>query len=207
MLRLSGLSARERPMLVKRHHALADLFRTKRIHELIYANYPANGPTLFSIGQSDSKFPGLASVAPGLSHSLHPDFYRHELSGSLERLQGVSIGAYLVEHPDHHLAQKLGLEEIHGVDGIRLKDSGVSSALDGARLADARASFYEDVTSLFEALEEQESQDGNMQYGVSSPGLSLPPSDPMHVSWEALIECAEKAASRSGRDRSVAHAK
>lgn len=153
--------------------------------------------------QSDSKLPGVIPVAPGLSHSLHPDLYRHELSGSLERLRSTAVGAYLIEHPEHHLASRLGLSGEAGQGGIRAESGGGGGppAPDGARLADARDEFYEQMTTLFEAMEERADADGRLKYGVSSAGLSLSPSDPMHVSWEALVACAEKAASRAGRPR------
>lgn len=150
--------------------------------------------------QAGSKLPGVEQVAPGLSHSLHPDFYRHELSGSAERLGGTAINAYLVEHPEHHLALKLGLaSENAAVAG----DGGSASPLSQARLDEARSSFYEEMTTLFQAMEGQVGAAGEAgeAYGVSSLGLSLPTWDPMHVSWERLMECAEEAASRAGRNR------
>lgn len=154
--------------------------------------------------QADSKLPGVVQVAPGLSHSLHPDFYRHELSGSCERLgSSAAISAYLVEHPEHHLASKLGL--IGETSGARTGGGGVSaSPTSQAQLEDARGSFYEKMTLLFQGMEgdrEGGSGDGGRAYGVSSAGLSLPSSDPMHVSWKRLLECADEAASKAGRKR------
>lgn len=147
--------------------------------------------------QADSKLPGVVHVAPGLSHSVHPDFYRNELSGSTERLGGTAIDAYLVEHPEHHLALKLGLA---GEDASTAGDGDATSPPSQARLDEARGSFYEEMTTLFQAMEGQVAEGGGT-YGVSSLGLSLPKLDPMHVSWEKLVECAEQAAFRAGRDR------
>lgn len=133
-------------------------------------------------------------VAPGLSHSLHPDFYRHELSGSIDRLGTTPISAYLVEHPEHHLALKLGLAGGGGAGG--------ASPPSQLQLDEARGSFYEEMTSLFQAMEGRVGEGGRGgAYGVSSLGLSLPTWDPMHVSWERLLECAEQAASKAGRER------
>lgn len=102
-----------------------------------------------------------------------------------------------MEHPEHHLALKLGLAgENATMDG----DGGATSPPSQARLDEARGSFYEEMTSLFQAMEGQVSG-GVGSYGVSSLGLSLPTWDPMHVSWEKLVECAEQAAVRAGRDR------
>lgn len=149
-----------------------------------------------SIEQAGSKLPGVTHVAPGLSHSLHPDFYRHELSDSTDRLGCTPINAYLVEHPEHHLALKLGLAGENAAGG--------ASPPGPVQLEEARGSFYEEMTTLFQAMEgragEREGGKGGA-YGVSSLGMSLPTWDPMHVSWERLVECAEQAASRAGRDR------
>lgn len=148
--------------------------------------------------QADSKLPGIVHVAPGLSHSLHPDFYRTELSGSTERLGGTAIDAYLVEHPEHHLALKLGLA---GENTSVVGDGGATSPPSQARLDEARGSFYEEMATLFQAMEGQVAgAGGGGAYGVSSLGLSLPTWDPMHVSWERLMECTEQAAFRAGRD-------
>lgn len=95
-----------------------------------------------------------------------------------------------MEHPDHHLALKLGLI---GEGGSR----GVLDMSTPSRLEDARMSFYDDMTVLFEAME----QNGGGAYGVSSVGLSLPEWDPMHISWEKLMSCAEEAALRAGQAR------
>ena len=113
------------------------------------------------------------------------------------------INAYLVEHPEHHLALKLGLV---GEDGVRTGGMAVSSPASQARLDEARGSFYDEITTLFQAMEEQVGggvggEGGGLTYGVSSLGLSLAVGDPMHVSWEKLVGCAEQAASRAGRDR------
>lgn len=133
-------------------------------------------------------------VAPGLSHSLHPDFYRHELSGSTDRLGSTAIDAYLVEHPEHHLALKLGL-----VGG---NAAGGAAPPSLAQLDEARGSFYEEMTTLFQAMEGRVGEGARGgAYGVSSLGLSLPTWDPMHVSWERMVECAQQAASRAGRER------
>lgn len=142
----------------------------------------------------------MVPVAPGLSHSLHPDFYRQQLSGSLERLRGTAIDAYLVEHPEHHLSRRLGLL---GSDGAKDGDAGTVSPPSEAQLDDARGAFYEDMALLFQAMEErgEVGAGGVGAYGVSSAGLSLPAGDPMHVSWEKLVGCAEEAASRAGRAR------
>lgn len=178
----------------------------------LYACLPfcmPNGPGVISFDlckQADSKLPGVVHVAPGLSHSLHPDFYRHELSGSIERLGGTPINAYLVEHPEHHLALKLGLVG-ESADGSGGAGGGAAvSPPSQAQLDDARGSFYEEMTTLFQAMEGRVGQGEGERgrggaYGVSSLGLSLPSWDPMHVSWEKLVECAEQAASRAGRDR------
>ncbi|CAN0267067.1 unnamed protein product [Ectocarpus sp. 6 AP-2014] len=151
----------------------------------------------FGYAAAGSKLPGVAHVAPGLSHSLHPDFYRHELSASTGRLGATEIGAYLVEHPEHHLALKLGLAG--GENASATGNGDGPSPPSQAQLDLARGSFYEEMTALFQAMEGQAGR--GMAYGVSSLGLSLPTWDPMHVSWEKLVECAEEAASRAGRDR------
>lgn len=142
----------------------------------------------------------MAPVAPGLSHSLHPDFYRQQLSGSLERLRGTAINAYLVEHPEHHISRRLGLL---GSEGAKAGDVRAVSPPSEAQLDDVRGAFYEEMTVLFQAMEERvdNGAGGVGAYGVSSAGLSLPASDPMHVSWEKLVGCAEDAASRAGRAR------
>lgn len=140
-------------------------------------------------------------VAPGLSHSLHPDFYRHEILGSKERLGGnTALNAYLVEHPEHHLAIKLGLVD---KNGVRTGDADRAAPPSQARMVEARGSFYEEMTVLFQAMEGRVDEDGAewATYGISSAGLSLPEHDPMHVSWEKLLECAKQAASRAGRDK------
>ncbi|CAM9463601.1 unnamed protein product, partial [Hapterophycus canaliculatus] len=155
----------------------------------------------FGYASTDSKLPGVVQVAPGLSHSLHPDFYRHELSGSTKRLGETAINAYLVEHPEHHLALKLGLA---GQNTPVAGDGSGAAPPSQGRLDEARGSFYEEMTGLFQAMEGDVGQDeegGGRAYGVSSLGLSLPTWDPMHVSWEKLLECAEQAASRAGRHR------
>lgn len=139
----------------------------------------------------------MVHVAPGLSHSLHPDFYRHHIAGSSERLGNTAVGAYLVEHPEHHLALKLGLI---GKDRNIPGDEHGASPPSQARLDEARGSFYEEMAILFEAMEGR-LDGGGGAYGVSSAGLSLPVSDPMHVSWEKLMGCAEQAAARTGRER------
>lgn len=109
----------------------------------------------------------------------------------------TEIGAYLVEHPEHHLALKLGLAG--GENASATGDGGGPSPPSQAQLDEARGSFYEEMSALFQAMEGQAGR--GMAYGVSSLGLSLPTWDPMHVSWEKLVECAEQAASRAGRDR------
>lgn len=139
--------------------------------------------------KAESKLPGVVIAAPGLGHSLHPDFYRSQLASSKERLGNTAVDVYLVEHPDHHLALKLGLIGESGASGVLDMDT-------PSRLEEARLSFYDDMTVLFEAMEH-----GGGAYGVSSVGLSLPEWDPMHVSWEKLMSCAEEAAIRAGRER------
>lgn len=136
-----------------------------------------------------------------MSHSLHPDFYRHELSGSTKRFGETAIDAYLVEHPEHHLALKLGLA---GQNASLAGDGSGAAPPSQGRLEEARGSFYEEMTALFQAMEGNVGGDEEGQgraYGVSSLGLSLPTWDPMHVSSEKLVQCAEQAASRAGRDR------
>lgn len=151
---------------------------------------------IYALLQADSKLPGIVHVAPGLSHSLHPDFYRHELSGSIDRLGGTAIDAYLVEHPEHHLALKLGL--------VGENVAGGAAPPSQLQLDEARGFFYEEMTTLFRAMEGRLGEGGGARggsYGVSSLGLSLPTWDPMHVSWERLLKCAEQAASTAGRER------
>ena len=118
------------------------------------------------------------------------------------RLGSTPINAYLVEHPEHHLAVKLGLV---GEDGVRSGGVAAASPASQARLDEARGSFYDEMTTLFQAMEGQVGGGGGggggVAYGVSSAGLSLPTGDPLHVSWEKLVGCAELAASRAGRDR------
>ncbi|CAM9500083.1 unnamed protein product [Scytosiphon promiscuus] len=157
----------------------------------------------FGYASADSKLPGVVQVAPGLSHSLHPDFYRHELTGSTKRLGETAINAYLVEHPEHHLALKLGLA---GQNASVTGNGSGAAPPSQMRLEEARSSFYEEMTALFQAMEGNVGEHGAGEgrayaYGVSSLGLSLPTWDPMHVSWEKLVECAEQAASKAGRDR------
>ncbi|CAM9515267.1 unnamed protein product [Laminaria digitata] len=153
----------------------------------------------FGYASSGSKLPGVVQVAPGLSHSLHPDFYRLQLLDSIKRLGRTPINTYLVEHPEHHLAVKLGMV---GEDGVRSGGAAVASPASQARLDEARGSFYDEMTTLFQAMEGQVGGGGaGVTYGVSSAGLSLPAGDPMHVSWEKLVGCAELAASKAGRDR------
>lgn len=160
---------------------------------------PSNHPCAPSnTSQSGSKLPGLVNVAPGLGHSLHPDFYRQELSASSERLGPTAVDAYLVEHPEHHLAVKLGLV---GEGGDRAGSEEALSAPSEARLDEARGSFYEEMTELFQAMEGGVLGGAGGAYGVSSAGFALPTWDPLHVSWEKLVGCAEKAASRAGRER------
>ena len=112
----------------------------------------------------------------------------------------IAADAYLVEHPDHHLAFKLGLVGL-GENGSKGADLQTGSIASGLRLEEARLSFYEDMTALFQAMEESVKAGTGGAYGVSSAGLSLPEQDPMHVSWERLLTCAEEAASRAGRER------
>lgn len=95
------------------------------------------------------------------------------------------------------MALNLGLA---GENGSIAGDGGATPPPSQARLDEARGSFYEEMTTLFQAMEEQV-MGGGGTYGVSSLGLSLPTWDPMHVSWQKLVECAEQAASRAGRDR------
>lgn len=118
----------------------------------------------------------------------------------MQRLKGAALSAYLIEHPEHHLSRMLGLRS-EGERGNEEKEKDGPSSPSQAELEDARGKFYEKMTSLFEALEERVQENGNLAYGVSSVGLSLPPSDPMHVSWEALMKCAEQAASKAGREK------
>lgn len=139
-------------------------------------------------------------AAPGLGHSLHPDFYRSQLASSRERLGNTPVDVYLVEHPDHHLALKLGLIGERGSSGVDM-DTNTGAIARDLRLEEARRSFYEDMTVLFEAMEQNVKADGSGAYGVSSVGLSLPDWDPMHISWEKLMSCAEEAALRAGRKR------
>lgn len=152
--------------------------------------------------QTESGAPGLVQVTPDLCHSLHADFFRSELKGSMNRLnmQRTNLGAYLIEHPEANLAAKLGLtglfKEEEGED-----DGPMPEAPNKAQLADARGELYEELTLLFEAMEERAGEEeGRFVYGVSCNSLSLPSAN-LHVSWEELVRCAEKAASRAGRER------
>ncbi|CAN0159131.1 unnamed protein product [Ectocarpus sp. 6 AP-2014] len=150
----------------------------------------------FGYAAAGSKLPGVAHVAPGLSHpstqiSIDTSCRLHRSLGG-HRDRRVPRGA-----PEHHLALKLGLAG--GENASATGNGDGPSPPSQAQLDLARGSFYEEMTALFQAMEGQAGR--GMAYGVSSLGLSLPTWDPMHVSWEKLVECAEEAASRAGRDR------
>lgn len=115
-------------------------------------------------------------------------------------LQRTNLGAYLIEHPEANLAAKLGLTGLFKEEGGEDARS-MPEAPNKAQLADARGELYEELTLLFEAMEERAgAEEGGFVYGVSCNSLSLPSAN-LHVSWEKLVRCAETAASRAGRKR------
>lgn len=137
-----------------------------------------------------------------MSHSLHPDFFRHELKSSSERLNGNKINVYMIEHPEATLAAKLGVTGKLGGGGADGRgEFGAKLAQPSkARMEDARGALYEEVTGLFEAMEERTREEAGFVYGVSSMGLSMPKDEHLHISWERLVGCAETAASRIGNE-------
>ncbi|CAM9209211.1 unnamed protein product [Choristocarpus tenellus] len=155
--------------------------------------------TKFGYASSSSgRHPGMVTAATGLSHSMHPDFMCKELERSLQRLQTKTVEGFLVENPEHHLTHRLQSAGAmaSGNDGEGI---GVVAPFTRIQLNEVREAFYGDMTSLFEAMEERVDEGQVRAYGVSSTGLSLPDKEPLHISWEALVQCAREAAKRRGK--------
>ncbi|CAM9254982.1 unnamed protein product [Discosporangium mesarthrocarpum] len=162
-----------------------------------------NAVIVTKFGYTSASFqgqPGVVTAAPGLCHSMQPDFMHSELEQSLRRLGTDSVDVYLVHNPEHHLTRHLqrplttsGREKEGGAE---VQGRGI---LDEGEVRELRGDFYGKVTALFEAMEERVDTGQVMAYGVSSAGLSLPKSDLAHVSWEKLVGCAEEAAARRGK--------
>ncbi|CAM9200938.1 unnamed protein product [Chrysoparadoxa australica] len=141
--------------------------------------------------QGSQSIPGAVPVVPGVMHSMHPGFLAQEFEQSRQRLRGF-VDVYMVHNPETQISYYLGkMQEEAG-----MKPEEPPS---GTMVENARSHVWQMLVPLFEGLEIMVSQRKIRGYGVSSHALSLPENDPLHISWERLLECAEKAAMRAGK--------
>ncbi|CAM9809371.1 unnamed protein product [Phaeothamnion confervicola] len=158
--------------------------------------------TKFGYVQADGVNERSVDVAPGVRHSIGPEFMRQQLTKSLDRLL-TRPDVYMVHNPEHHLEALLPCIK----SSVRARESvaaaaGAASPLspsspqppDPSQLAEARRAFYVQMQELFAALEAEVASGRIRSYGVSCKGLSLPKDDPLHVAWEDLLGAAAAAA-------------
>jgi aryl-alcohol dehydrogenase-like predicted oxidoreductase len=116
-------------------------------------------------------WPDLVPYAPGLAHSIHPDFLRDQIGRSLQRLQMATLDGYLLHNPEYYLSW---------------------ARREGKGLHAAREEYARRIALAFAYLEEEVQRGRIRWYGISSNSFPSPASDPAHTSLAAVWELAEQ---------------
>lgn len=114
----------------------------------------------------NEKFSETVDIDYGLSHCIHPDFLKHQISQSLDRLNVATIDVFLLHNPEYFLihaqSQKIPIKE-------------------------AQEIFIQRILKAFDYLEE-EIKDGRIcYYGVSSNTFAYPDQHPHKTNLKHLI--------------------
>lgn len=152
---------------------LAHSPRTQRIHRKQGQNYER-----YESGEVVT--PDTVHYSPGLKHCIHPAFMRDQLTRSLDRLGLESLDVFLLHNPEYYLTHS------------------VKAGAGPEELARHRAEMQRRIFDSFKALEEEISiAAGNgggriRGYGISSNSFSLSPEHPHFLSYDNLVELAER---------------
>ncbi len=130
------------------------------------------------------EFPETVRYSPDCFHCIHPDFMRDQLERSLERLRTDRIDVFLIHNPEYFMTS-----EVKGKEPTE------------DEVENNRNEMLRRIGEAFEALEEEVSKGTIGSYGISSNSFSEPADSSKFLPYEPLIELAETAAEKAGRDR------
>jgi len=123
-----------------------------------------------------SPFPGAVEYTNECHHSIHPDFMRHQLGESLERLGVPKVDTYLVHNPEHLLMSKIPPGTV--------ADANNKMSSSNTLIAESQDELVANLEETFVALEEEVQAGRIGRYGVSSNSFALPRDHPHFVPFE-----------------------
>ncbi len=172
------------------------------IHVVTKFGFSNNNPSQISLSENNNqssfkfsslkvnsdyvKIAGMDGQDSGILHSIHPDFMRHQLSTSLQRIGRKSIETYLIHNPEHQLFDPPQTSNSNGNDNN-------NSDGDKAKQVDRREELYEKIYKCFLSLEEEVQSGRIKQYGLSSNSFSVPKADPTFLDINKIADLASKA--------------
>lgn len=125
-------------------------------------------------------FEGVVEFNEECYHCIAKSFMEDQLSATLERLQMNTIDCYLIHNPEYFL-----------LDALQK----------GKNKEDILSEMYERIYDAFIGLEEAVRNGRIDSYGISSNSFAKPDDDPEFLPYEHLIELAQKAAQRVGKEK------
>ncbi|MFA6235708.1 MAG: aldo/keto reductase [Bacteriovorax sp.] len=106
----------------------------------------------------------LVDLGENLKHSIHPDFLKNQLDGSLKRLKRSSVDIFLLHNPEYYF-----------------KTEGAT-----------QVEYYRRIQKAFAYLETEVESGRIKSYGISSNNFILPPTDPEVTDLKKVLEAAKK---------------
>ncbi|BDY13191.1 aldo/keto reductase [Hydrogenimonas cancrithermarum] len=137
------------------------------------------GPLLERVRRGALEVFDLVPYQEGCYHSIHSDFLKSQLSGTLERLETNYIDTYLLHNPEYFLMHTIEKKE---------------------DVEPARNEMNRRILEAFIALEEEVQAGRIKSYGISSNSFAKTP-DALHfMPYTHLIALAREAATEAGSD-------
>lgn len=118
----------------------------------------------------------VIEYSDGLWHSIHPDFLKGQITGSIERLKLETIDVYLLHNPEYFL------------------DSPLSKDLE---LDELRHEYYRRIKNAFEFLESEVESGRISSYGISSNSFVHLVEDQTFTSLEMCLKLANEVSSNN----------
>lgn len=119
-------------------------------------------------------FSEVVEFSSDLSHCIHPEFLKDQITRSLERLGGTPIDVLLLHNPEYFLKKQ--------------DDTG----------ANTHREYYRRIEEAFRYLETEVKEGRIGSYGISSNTFIEAREHPEYTSLETCIEIAEKIATEKG---------
>ena len=151
---------------------------------LVLKDHPHFNPTIVTKGgyiqgnnlallnelqQSGKGLHDLVDINETLKHSIHPDFLKTQIDGSLKRLRKDSIDTFLLHNPEYY---------------FKTEDAN-------------QADYYQRIKKAFEYLEEEVQLGRIKNYGISSNNFILPPHKSDATNLQNILKVALEVSTKN----------